>query len=107
EAEVENQPQSGTLVVDKFGELFDGWKKETVTLPVQKEGEMVEKEVEISQKGVSLILERIYWEEGVKKQETESVLTDENGTFSRMVPEGQYRILNAKGEVLAEETVEG
>ncbi|MDY5841939.1 MAG: SpaA isopeptide-forming pilin-related protein [Peptoniphilaceae bacterium] len=106
EAEVENQPQSGTLVVDKFGELFDGWKKETVMLPVQKEGEIVEKEVEIPQKGVSLILERIYWEEGMKKQETESVLTDKNGTFSRMVPEGQYRILNAKGEVLAEETVE-
>ncbi|MDY3987554.1 MAG: SpaA isopeptide-forming pilin-related protein, partial [Peptoniphilaceae bacterium] len=107
EKEIENQPQSGTLVVDKFGELFDGWKQETVTLPVQKEGEIVEKEVEIPQKGVSLILERTYWEEGVKKQETESVLTDENGTFSRMVPEGQYRIWNAKGEVLAEETVEG
>ena len=107
EKEIENQPQSGTLVVDKFGELFDGWKQETVTLPVQKEGEIVEKEVEIPQKGVSLILERTYWEEGMKKQETESVLTDENGTFSRMVPEGQYRIWNAKGEVLAEETVEG
>ena len=75
---IENQPQYGELTLHKQGEIFNGWVEEQVTLPVQNNGETVEKEVIIPRANEALTLTRT-WLEVVEYEElvvTEEEITD-------------------------------
>lgn len=123
--EVENQPQEGSLVVKKTGAVLSGWVDDPVTVPVQEEGHTEERTIAKPQAGIALVLMRRYQEaleipgipqesgvseqmpaqKLVEKESQETVLTDENGAFSREVGEGSYTLTNGAGEILAESTV--
>ena len=150
--EIENKPQYGELTINKVGELFKEWVKESVTLPVQKSGTTEKVEVEVPRANEGLTLTRSWTitkeveelvtvkeeeiipakeavidtetgeelepaipeqiipavEEIVKKtieeeqNTSETVTTDETGSFSREVSEvGTYTLTDKAGNVVA------
>ena len=150
--EIENKPQYGELTINKVGELFKEWVKESVTLPVQKSGTTEKVEVEVPRANEGLTLTKSWTitkeveelvtvkeaeiipakeavidpetgeelepavpeqiipavEEIVKKtieeeqNTSETVTTDETGSFSREVSEvGTYTLTDKAGNVVA------